>query len=324
MLNWQSILGFTAITIGEKMTKFSLEQLTEYLGEPSKVEGKQVHWQCPYCSAEGGDNSKDNLTYNIDEKLISCFANSAHSPQLYRDIFSNPTKKKTVFSKTSGVNPKPENPLPDKAKLTESLKYACKCRDDLLNNQAYLNNIEQKRGINKTTIESSYIGFDFLKNRWVFPTVPYTTDKNNYISGFEYRPFDLNKNGICRDKGSQTCMCMVNPYTPNVSCLVILEGYIDAYTFKQHLYEQGQLLNYHIVTPSNGVSTIVNNMKSIEEHLCNYSKIYAFLDSDKAGIENMQKLKELYPFIETKIMTCGCKDFNEHYLKCIKKINLGE
>jgi hypothetical protein len=115
-------------------------------------------------------------------------------------------------------------------------------------------------------------------------------------------------------------MAMINEYTPEKCCLVVLEGYLDAYAFAQHLNEQGQLKYYHIATPSNGVTGIANRIKEIDYCFNNYQRIYIYLDSDDAGKPQMYKIKELYPFVEIKIMSCGCKDFNDHYLKCIKNL----
>ena len=51
-----------------------------------------------------------------------------------------------------------------------------------------------------------------------------------------------------------------------------------------------------------------------------YKTCYLYIDNDNAGNDIAAKLLELYPFMKRVNMTCGCKDFNEHYLKCIKNI----
>ena len=55
-----------------------------------------------------------------------------------------------------------------------------------------------------------------------------------------------------------------------------------------------------------------------------YKKFILFLDNDKTGRDTANAIKEKYPFFTDYYLTCGCKDFNEHYLKCIKKNNYEE
>ena len=95
----------------------------------------------------------------------------------------------------------------------------------------------------------------------------------------------------------------------------MLEGFWDGYVFWQHLHEQGQNEFYHIITPSNGVGTVIGLLKDFD--FSPYKKVILYLDSDEKGIKAMNEAKKLYPFIETVIMDCGCKDFNEHYLRCL-------
>ena len=191
-----------------------------------------------------------------------------------------------------------------------------KCNQELLQDASNLNFLLKSRGISQSTVKLCCIGIDKAKRRWVFPTFKYSYDANPKILGFEYRPLDLNSKGIYREKGTPTCMAMINSYA-NQKVLVMLEGYLDGYAFVEHLANIGQLPFYHVITPSNGVANAVRLLSEIEYNFDKYSKIYVYLDSDKAGIPKMEELKGKYPFVEPQIMKCGCKDFNEHYLKCI-------
>lgn len=301
------------------MLEITLEVLINYLGEPTKVQNNQTYWQCPYCRASGGDNHRDNLIYSNKKNIIKCFVNDSHSRNLLKDIFSNTNRNQINYYRNPRVNPKCANPIITEEKAQENLLYMLNANYALLNNEKALDYIKTKRGINKETIEHCGIGLDTSRLRWVFPTFEFGNNETSKIVGFEYRPEDLSKDGLYREKGSLTCMANINSYTSYKSFLVVVEGYLDAYVFLQHLKEQEQLENYHIVTPSNGVANIVNLMKGIEHCFYKYKKIYAYLDSDEVGISKMQELKALYPFIEIIIMNCGCKDFNEHYLRCIKK-----
>ena len=49
-----------------------------------------------------------------------------------------------------------------------------------------------------------------------------------------------------------------------------------------------------------------------------YKKFYLFIDNDDVSNNIKLQILEKYPQFEPINMNCGCKDFNEHYLKCIK------
>ena len=294
------------------MIEITLDLLINHFGQPTKKINNEHCWQCPYCE----DSSKDNLMYNEQKNVLYCFANESHSANVLKDIFSK-NKDKSYYVSKPVLRHNPEKPIISKEKHQEFLLYRLKCNDELLNNEKALDFLYNKRGINKDTVEYCGIGLDKAKKRWVFPTFEFSHNTEISITGFEYRPLDLSKNGLYREKNTPTCMAMINAHTPYKKCLAVLEGYLDSYVFAQHLKEQGQLENYHIATPSNGVSSIIKLMKEIDCNFNKYQRVYVYLDSDETSKPKMQEIKELYPDIKTIIMTCGCKDFNEHYLKCI-------
>ena len=95
-----------------------------------------------------------------------------------------------------------------------------------------------------------------------------------------------------------------------------MEGYFDGYALFQYLTEMGKIDLYHIVTPSNGVNGLIKQIDEID--FTKYKKFELFLDNDEAGERVANKILEKNPFFNRVRLTCGCKDFNEHYLKCIK------
>jgi len=49
-----------------------------------------------------------------------------------------------------------------------------------------------------------------------------------------------------------------------------------------------------------------------------YKKFELFIDNDEPAQKVAIQILEKYPFFNRVELTCGCKDFNEHYMKCIK------
>ena len=114
----------------------------------------------------------------------------------------------------------------------------------------------------------------------------------------------MSKNGLTREKDCPTCLAQINRYTDKTQILTVVEGYFDGYAL------------YHIVTPSNGVNGLIKQIDEID--FTKYKKFELFLDNDEAGERVANKILEKNPFFNRVRLTCGCKDFNEHYLKCIK------
>lgn len=299
------------------MFEITIDLLIKHLGQPTKETGGHVYFQCPYCQ----DSHRDNLIFTPNKQpraLLKCFANESHSASVLKDIFSENKGKLTRIEK-SFIKHNIEKPMITAERQQKFFFYMLKCNDELLNNEKALKFLFENRGINRDTVEYCGIGIDSVKRRWVFPTFEYNCKVDDLITGFEYRPSDLSKKGLYREKNTPTCMAMINSYTPDRKCLAILEGYLDAYAFAQHLKDKGQLEYYHIATPSNGVSSIIKLIKEIDYSFNQYQRVYVYLDSDETSKPKMQEIKELYPDIKTIIMDCGCKDFNEHYLNCIGK-----
>ncbi len=189
-----------------------------------------------------------------------------------------------------------------------------KCNFALLNDPKALEYLHKKRGLTKETVSMCGLGIDKTKKLWTIPTFAYDI-KDCFVTGFEYRPANLSKKGLHREKGTPNSMAMINCYTLQTESLIIVEGYFDGYALLQHLSGMKQSQYYHIVTPSNGINAILKYMETIS--FSTYKKVYLYIDNDEVSRAKALEIKEKYPFIETIKMTCSCKDFNEHLLKCL-------
>lgn len=297
--------------------KLTLEDIESFLGAGKKV-GNNYQWQCPYCL----DKHKNNLSFNPTKGILWCFASSGeHSKLILKEIWQN--KKDRNFNNNIYFKPVTKSNDNEKKqvinvytpeKQEEMLIYQSNCNDYLLKNELLLNKLKTVRGINKDTVCDCFIGFDFAKNSWVIPSFEYGI-ADSYIIGHEFRPADFSKK-ILRSVGTPLNMCMINSYTPLTEVLAIVEGYMDGYALYQHLKELNQIQYYHIVTPCNGVGSLIKQISIV--NFDKYKTCYLYIDNDKAGNETAAKLLELYPFMKRVNMNCDCKDFNEHYLKCIK------
>ena len=144
----------------------------------------------------------------------------------------------------------------------------------------------------------------------------YTFTSHQIPCGFEYRPLDLSKKGIRREKDCPTCLAQINEYTETTKILAVVEGYFDGYALFQYLTEIGQIHLYHIVTPSNGINGLLKQIDSVD--FDKYKRFELFIDNDEPAQRVANQILEKYPFFNRVELTCGCKDFNEHYMKCIK------
>jgi len=290
--------------------------------EQPKIVGKELKYPCPICRQSGGDTKGDNLCFNSSkgaQGLIYCFANSDHSKEILKQIRamekgSQPDKKSNI-AKNKGNNKKkqqqPEKEITlDRSK--EFLVYQGNCTEELLNNEKAKLFLLKKRGINEDTIVNCGIGIDTKKRRWVFPVY----DMNDNLVGFEYRPPYLEKKGLYKEQGTPNCLCQINNKTDETEVLLIIEGFLDGYVFYQHLKDNGQDRYYHVITPSCGVTKLLDLLKEYKGYY-QYRKIYVYIDNDQTSLPIMDTIDREFPFMETVRMNCGCKDFNEHYLNCL-------
>lgn len=296
------------------MTDLTLDLIIEHLGHPIRIQGNEYEWQCPICK----DSGKDNLKFNKSKGILYCFANESHARRILSDIMKgnriNYTKaKKTNLKGFPAAEKAQPQELPEAVK-EKLLQYMLECNTELLKDNKALKYLRNKRGLTKETVTATGLGIDKQKRRWTIPTFRYETSE---LIGFEYRPADLSKRGISREKGTPTGLAEINGYTPETEILVIVEGYFDGYALMQYLTEKGILRQYHIVTPSNGVQGLLKQIKAIDFE--KYKQLELFIDNDETSTPIAEKIKERYPIFHKVELSCGCKDFNEHYLNCIKK-----
>lgn len=292
--------------------RLTLDAIINQLGNPEKQQGNEYLWQCPLCN----DSGRDNLKFNSEKGILWCFANNNHASEILKKIIKNNRGKNSFLSQTTDFTKEEKykrffNPL----KQIEFKFYMQESNEALLKSDIRLHSLKVKRGINRSTVKDVKLGIDTNKKRWVIPTFQYSTKHSKIILGFEYRPFNFSKERLTREKGSPTGMAMINAYTPDTKNLVVIEGYFDGYALYQHLKEQKQIQNYHIVTPSNGVNSLLKFMPEID--FSRYEKFYLYIDNDEAGNSMAAKVIEHYPMFRRIVTKCGCKDFNEHYMKCL-------
>lgn len=295
------------------MKVLTLDILQNCLGEPESQSGDEYIWQCPLCK----DTGRDNLKFNAAKGILWCFADESHAPQLLREILKK-NKNKICFKH---FNNDYENTDRYKRFFTiqkqmEFRTYMKECNEALQKSLMRVRFLRQKRGLTAVTVKAVKIGIDEYKKCWVIPTFQYSTERSNIILGFEYRPLNLGKDGLKREKGTPTGLAMINSYKPTTEALVIVEGYFDGYALYQHLYKKRQLKYYHIVTPSNGVQSLLKHISQVD--FAKYKKFFLYLDNDEEGNKVAAKIIDRYPMFQRILTHCGCKDFNEHYLKCIK------
>ena len=296
------------------MKDLTLDLIIEHLGQPIRKKGSEYEWQCPICK----DRGKDNLKFNTSKGILYCFADESHAKTILSNIMRN-HKDLYPKDKKEGLNRIVETEKHQENKLTSEiqekfLQYMFECNTELLNDSKVLEFLRKKRGITKETVSNTGMGIDKIKRHWTIPTFRYATSE---IIGFEYRPPDLSKKGLCREKGTPTGLAEINCYTPQTEILVIVEGYFDGYALLQYLTETNQAAQYHIVTPSNGVQGLLKQIKVIDFR--KYKHFELFIDNDETSRPIAQKIIDQYPMFHNVELNCGCKDFNEHYLKCIKQ-----
>lgn len=312
--------------------ELTLEMCQEYLGTPIRTVNNEVEWQCPICASNGGDTHKDNLKFNKIKNVLHCFADDEHSRVILSDMFKQEWEKVRAWNaanKNLTLDAiREELSETDKNNTYEANITYISLTQEMLKHDAsglLLENLMYHRGLTLDTALDVGLGYDDIEHHWVIPTVKYSTSINQEdykVIGFEYRPMDFDKSGLRREKGGETALAMISPFTDKTEAIAIVEGYFDGYALYQHLKELNQLDYYHIVTCSNGVSSLVKQVAEI--NFTKYKKHYLFIDNDEAGRKAADEILTKYPFIVDITLTCGCKDFNEHYMKCIKKQNKNE
>lgn len=295
-----------------KTKNLTLDLIIEVLGEPEKQSGDEYFWQCPMCK----DSGRDNLKYNFTKGVLWCFADNSHAPMILREILQKNKGKLNLKLNSDCNNTDRFKHIFTKQKQLEFKFYMQECNERLQTIDMLPHLLLRKRGLRLSTTREVKLGVDVDKRRWVIPTFQYSTEKANTILGFEFRPYNFSKDGLTRQKGTLTGLAMINSYKLTTQVLAIVEGYFNGYALYQHLKEQRQIQHYHIVTPSNGIQSLLKQITEVD--FSKYKQFYLYVDNDEEGNKVAEKIIEKYPMFKRIVANCGCKDFNEHYMKCIK------
>lgn len=319
-----------------ELNQKKLKILLEELGENYKKVYNEYIWQCPLCAEEGADRHHDNLKYNKLKGLLTCFRDPTHSDRLRKDLFAGLYKSGSAKREYYRDNVSQMEATISYEKRIDLIQKFSYYREnfikDYTENKGIITQLESVRGITfdtafdvglgiKVTRPDYYGSYGYM---WAIPTIQYSTSDDNVanlIMGFEYRPADFSKEGLERESGCNTGLAMVNSYSEQTEILIVLEGYLDCYAFYQHLRSLGQEEYYHIATPCNGVNSLIKQIDTVDFE--KYKQWVLFLDNDEPGRNVANTIREKYPFFRDYTLNCGCKDFNEHLLKCIR-LNIGQ
>lgn len=270
---------------------FTLQDIIDIAGQPSKESGGHTHWQCPYCQ----DRGKDNLVFTAKKNLLTCFADPSHSRLILQEI----GKKKKALEQ-----PKPTQEAKQwQINLEEYLTYQHECNSQLLASSKALNYLYEHRLITRDTVELCGLGYDFEDNKWV---IPIYSLKEQRLVGFKYRRGDFTQKGEWCETDTPSTIAMIWGKEKNEN-LYICEGMLDGYVLTQWMdYPEHST----IYTPSMGVGSLKNSI--LEINFNNFENIYLCLDNDKpkwnkktkkwvaAGPANTKELLERYPFMIDK------------------------
>lgn len=196
-------------------------------------------------------------------------------------------------------------------------KYVYECNSDLLSNDDMLCILYNTKSISRKTVSETKIGYDKFKKLYTYPIIKYSLDKWVVI-GIEYRSFDFQPpKNVYKLPKTPTGMTMINSYiTGFTDSLCVVEGYIDGYTLLQYLTENNKDKYFHIVTASNEIQNLIKCLPEID--YSKYKKYYLYINNNEVSNKIKLQIFENYPQFEPVVINCDCKNFNEHYEKCLK------
>ena len=305
--------------------ELTLNDITDYLGEPRTKIGRELIWQCPCCL----DEHKDNLHYNPDKNILWCFANEQHSKDILSEIMKKKHEAKRMGNKEIPAYIKNQEKYLYYMELCNSALLGTLTKDwidavneqdmfedneynfylDLINSdepqkaRAYL---KEQRGINTSTISKTGLGFDFKARKWVIPIF----DMSCNLTGFEYRLADFKNKKIWREKGTPSCLARV---WGNGSKALIFEGFLDSYCAYQMAKNKDDI---SIFSTSAGVSSLTKVISQLQFN--KYESITLILDNDEPADKVTKEIIEKYPFIKDGrgfLVANNCKDVNQYMLK---------
>ena len=293
------------------MLDITLEQIEYALGAKGKKISNEYLFPCPVCRQAGQDRKGNNLSFNPAKGLLVCFS-CGQGHQVLKMI--NNKTKTWVGSPSSNISTQPvrANKWEHKDNKSKYAEYQYLANRELLNDKKLLSYLLENRKIGEEIIEFSGLGYDPTENKWV---IPIYSIKYNTLVGFKYRSYDFKDKWS--EKGSPATMMKIK-YQEQTENLYICEGEFDSYIMYQILKKYNKLDASSIISPSNGVGTLINCIQEI--YFNNYRNIYLCLDNDAAGLQVTQALLMAYPFMQDKTpqftdpqLLQGHTDLNDWY-----------
>lgn len=300
------------------MLDVTLNELISVLGNPTRTTGHQYYFRCPACSSMGGDTSGDNLLFNDKKGVLKCFACDDGAKEVLRMI--NSKRHDNGYTPTANMPRKQYTPWWQK-NIDNLWQYWVEASNEMTAEaRQWLHNC----GILDETIDEWMIGFDSDPNIVhigpcvCFPMISLNHD--NQLVGFELRQVS-DKKVIRHTYDAPSCLCCIADNN-KARCLVICEGFKDAYCFMQFLKLKKILQQFTILTPAHGVSDIYHNLDVV--NFTRYDYCYLLLDRDEAGDRETKKImKQYHFFIDRRDMLGECEDVAEwwtkKYVKTISK-----
>lgn len=277
------------------------EKVRQAFGEPRLIKNSEWIYPCPLCLDEDCDSDHDHLKINIAKGCITCFANKEHSKELIKLYLKN-------------IEPKPKAST---ASLEVSYEQLKTLHNELKNNKDATELLKSK-GYDEQIISRMQIGL-YCGDWFVLPMQ--TLD--NELIGYEFRDsnnfkFSHKSKGYADDE--KKTLCLVND-SRKYDNLLVMAGFKDAHIMWQYLQETGQLLDYTIITASNGEPNTLRALNANFSFVKKFKKIILCLDKDQTGKASTKKIAlelgltvhELrLPFIEND-NNKSFKDFTDWY-----------
>lgn len=312
--------------------------------------------QCMCCAEVGLDESADNLhVYGLDEndlpKGAFCFACSTTIVSVEKAIEDEQNKSSTD-GKVSGNKPlgKPHktNALSKKSNIGEESKVSFASgkmsRDEQKLREKRLTQ-EQIDKIHSETSGELLVGYRGLDKevcaelgvRWKYDErtgkvsemyIPAHILENGefVLTGYQVRKVRDNKGNLVKDFYSLGSVSKLNAFFGQTlnhkETLVIVGGQVDCISSIQML-TQG-LSRYPsrvpvVVSAMCGESSTADFIKTHYDWVNKFSKVILALDNDQAGLEAVEKAKEVLDPATTLVATYSLKDANEYLVPKNKK-----
>ena len=296
-----------------KFLDIDISELRTVLGSETRSKYGTYYFRCPECASRGKDTKGDNLVFNSSNGKLRCFGCGEGQTTVLRMI--NEYRQKTGYwnkPHKDGKIIEKEEPKQTWYELNknELFQYMIEANEELLDAAPVVDWLERKHGINRKTIIDCMIGMDEDKNAVCFPII--STSHAQQLVGFEYRLIGEEKK-IWRTKQAPSCLAAIYG-RETAKNIIICEGYVDSYCFKQFLEKIGKANDYRILTPAHGCGDIINHLQDID--FSRYKTCYLLLDNDEAGDKATNEILEQYNFFIDKrsaLIKNKVNDFKELY-----------